>query len=101
MPLYTYKCSGCGTEEDVHACVAARDAASWKCGCGGQYARKFVATVQVLIPARFGVERGWHLPDTREGWEGVGTLADRSIVHSPDDGMAGYHRAIEEAVQGI
>lgn len=101
MPLYTYQCSKCDQEEDIYASVAARDEVRWNCECGGNYARKFTPSSQVLIPARFGVTRGWHLPDTRAGWEDMGTVSERSTVHAPDNGMKEYGEHLEKTLREL
>jgi putative FmdB family regulatory protein len=65
MPRYAFLCVNCTHELELNRPVAERDAPVREgCPqCGHSLRRVFAPTTNFLIPAHFGLERGWHLPD--------------------------------------
>ena len=62
--------------------MADRDQMS--CGCSGVAVRVFQPTMNISIPAHFGLAASWCLPDKDDkgAWEGIGS-GNGSQTHAP------------------
>jgi putative FmdB family regulatory protein len=87
MPIYSYRCSVCGTRFDQRQPVEKKDEA-FCINCPSLASKIFIPSTNTYIPSHFRMTGNWTAPDTKEGWENVGTKNEQKSI--PDSSFEAY-----------